>query len=298
MSLQKGGCTYKGTTVHEFLHALGFWHEQNRPDRDNFVKISYENIQDGMADQFDKYTGKYFSTPYDYNSIMHYDETAFSKNGLKTITPLQAGIDLIPSYDKTDAQILSALDVQAIRARYQCTGATPSVAPTVPTTVRPAVTTTVRTTVRPTVAPTTQAPSSTCVNADPTCSYFTNSKDTYCSTTTNYILNNVNFRDGKYLKEFVGHIFNSSLIYFLNVKIKACKALCGVCSAPVSACPDQWFCDQYRSSASIYCSTTGTVYSVNGIPFIQACPTLCNTCTKKDIAFSPLKFDLVQEPSL
>ncbi len=185
MSLQKGGCTYKGTTVHELCHALGFWHEQNRPDRDSFVRISYENIQDGMADQFDKYTGKYFSTPYDYNSIMHYDETAFSKNGLKTITPLQAGIDLIPSYDKTDAQILSALDVQAIRARYQCTGVAPTVAPTVASTVRP------------TVAPTTLAPNSSCVNADPTCSYFTNSKDTYCSTTTNYILNNVNFRDGK-----------------------------------------------------------------------------------------------------
>ena len=28
-------------------HALGFFHEQSRPDRDNFVKILYRNVQDG-----------------------------------------------------------------------------------------------------------------------------------------------------------------------------------------------------------------------------------------------------------
>jgi len=188
-------------TVHELLHTLGFWHEQNRPDRDSFVRIAFENLIERYADMFEKYNGKTFSTPYDYNSIMHYEDTAFSKNGLKTIIPIKPGIVIIPSWERPDDQIMSALDVQAIRARYQCTGVAPTVAPTVTTTVRTTVastvTTTVRTTVRPTVAPTTLAPNSSCVNADPTCSYFTNTKDTYCSATNNYFLNNVNFRDGK-----------------------------------------------------------------------------------------------------
>ncbi|HWH68251.1 MAG TPA: M12 family metallopeptidase, partial [Candidatus Sulfotelmatobacter sp.] len=61
--------------AHELGHALGFFHEHQRWDRDQFVAIHYEHIKPGRAGDYDwiaKTNWIVTSLPYDFRSIMHY----------------------------------------------------------------------------------------------------------------------------------------------------------------------------------------------------------------------------------
>ncbi|KAI5619736.1 nephrosin isoform 2 precursor [Silurus asotus] len=88
LSLERDGCVYHNTVQHELLHALGFDHEQNRSDRNKHVKILFKNVIKGEAYNFKKQRTNNLNTPYDYNSVMHYDRFAFTKNDKPTIIPI------------------------------------------------------------------------------------------------------------------------------------------------------------------------------------------------------------------
>nr|QNH72405.1 toxin candidate TRINITY_DN4862_c0_g2_i1 [Ceriantheomorphe brasiliensis] len=113
-------CHSKATIVHEIKHALGFFHEQSRPDRDSHVKVMWENIMEGKDYNFKKYSTSSIDDLdkiYDYRSVMHYGRYAFSKNGLPTILKLND-----PNYALGNGNGLSTIDAMEINALYDCQG--------------------------------------------------------------------------------------------------------------------------------------------------------------------------------
>ena len=86
ISLASSGCLYRSTIKHEIIHSLGYYHEQGRQDRDNFVKINFANMQSFHKHNFVwTQNTETFGVSYDGRSIMHYGYKYFSKNGLPTI---------------------------------------------------------------------------------------------------------------------------------------------------------------------------------------------------------------------
>ncbi|KAE8587887.1 hypothetical protein XENTR_v10022165 [Xenopus tropicalis] len=115
VQLASYGCIYRGIIQHELNHALGFYHEQSRSDRDDYVTIHTENILPGYEGNFNKANSNNLGLEYDYSSVMHYPGDAFSKNGNLTIVPKPD-----PTVPIGQRDGLSILDVSKINRLYQC----------------------------------------------------------------------------------------------------------------------------------------------------------------------------------
>ncbi|XP_063591785.1 blastula protease 10-like [Penaeus indicus] len=77
-----------GTVLHEIGHALGLLHEQSRSDRDEHVKILWDNVEHGKKKNFHVWKDSRFDdVPYDYSSVMHYGSYFFSRGGRPTLLP-------------------------------------------------------------------------------------------------------------------------------------------------------------------------------------------------------------------
>ncbi|XP_023214187.1 astacin-like metalloprotease toxin 5, partial [Centruroides sculpturatus] len=114
------GCWNLGSVVHELNHVVGFYHEQNRPDRDEYIKVFWENIKTSLDQTFNflKFAPHRMRilNEFDYNSIMLYGERYFSKDGRsKTMEALKQGVSLINISSKPG---LSKSDIFRINTLY------------------------------------------------------------------------------------------------------------------------------------------------------------------------------------
>lgn len=126
LNLNQNNCMNQRTIVHEILHALGFDHMQNHPKRDDFIRVVWENISKGDEHNFEMLDKRFFSnygTPYDFDSIMHYDPYIFSKNGGRTIEKKKKRKIFFFEFMDDDfgwRDEMSSGDIERINRMYDC----------------------------------------------------------------------------------------------------------------------------------------------------------------------------------
>ena len=113
------GCADRSIILHELMHLAGFVHEHTRLDRGLYINVLWWNIIDGAEKNFIPYmhsVNDVARLPYDFASVTHYDDTAFSKNGDKTLQAVSKNNHV--SFGNQGH--LSKIDIKKINLFYKC----------------------------------------------------------------------------------------------------------------------------------------------------------------------------------
>lgn len=102
--------------AHEIMHALGFIHEQNRSDRNDYIDINMDNIDESHSINFVIFPKEFMvlsgRAPFDFTSIMIYPPTMFARGSSLTMHPKDSRQQIQPG------NRLSSRDVERINRVY------------------------------------------------------------------------------------------------------------------------------------------------------------------------------------
>merc|ERR1712050_25335 len=101
------------------MHTLGFYHEQTRADRTQYVSIENDNVVPGTEENFSQklwWQNNITRTrDYDYDSLMHSSRNSFAiDSSMPTITALGN------KYRNFGSTRLSDLDIYGVNMLYGC----------------------------------------------------------------------------------------------------------------------------------------------------------------------------------
>ena len=105
---------------HELLHVAGYYHEQRRPDRNDYIKVFEDNLtSEGVrAFAITRNVGQFFNN-YDYGSIMQYTLESVNTNPKYVEDTSIGAFKVIGGYSGiVGGQDLSPNDILMINARY------------------------------------------------------------------------------------------------------------------------------------------------------------------------------------
>uniref|UniRef100_A0A672YR61 Metalloendopeptidase n=1 Tax=Sphaeramia orbicularis TaxID=375764 RepID=A0A672YR61_9TELE len=118
LSLDRQGCLYHSTVQHELLHALGFNHEQCRSDRDQHIRVLWQNIHTtSQLTEYLTFSNKLL-THNSNSSVSHplcFPRYAFSGNNRPTMEPIpNANVEF------GTASQMSKNDIDRVNRLYKC----------------------------------------------------------------------------------------------------------------------------------------------------------------------------------
>lgn len=123
-------CQDVGELLHVLGHVIGLWSEQTRPDRNRFVKVQMNAVDEGQEGNFrirSDFTVGYEGVGYDFGSIMHLGSRAYSKDGSPTTE-----VRYTEEYERQGTpklgqrSELSSGDILRVNRLYHCPGEGPA----------------------------------------------------------------------------------------------------------------------------------------------------------------------------